>query len=340
MTKRPVFFMQDGAIDELLCIPFVQSMANCALAGVWVTPADCLGQPTVEASRRMLAFTKTRPGSIAVMVSNSSSERPFPWAYRQYSMMVNLLPPLNTPDVISGMNKYPATAYRTMGPAPLAPRQVDKLRDTMRRSTDAAGSGYVFLCTGPLTDLAWLLQVAPELANEISSIVWMGGSILNVPKPVGGNVDTGIAPGANPNAEWNAYWDPAAVEAVWATGIPFHLFPLNVTNKVFLTPEVLKEYLLPLAQKSETVNLAAQMYALVAFEGGYSFWDTVTAAYLGKPSLFTFARKRLHIVTDESSAKLGNITTATSGGYSISVAQTVKVDGFYKYFVKQLSSLG
>jgi len=340
MTQQPVFFMQDGAIDELLCIPFVQSMANCALAGVWVTPADCLGYPTVSASLRLLAFAKTPPTNTPVMLSNSSSQQPFPWAYRQYSMMVNLLPALNTPAINSGMQKYRFKTYQTMGYAPLPASQTAKLRDTMRRRTDAAGSGYTFLCTGPLTDLAWLLRVIPDLKEEITSVVWMGGSVLNVPDAVGGNIDTGIAPGANSNAEWNAYWDPAAVETVWASGIPFYLFPLNVTNKVFLTPEVLTQWLLPAAQTSTTVNLAAQMYAMVAFEGGYSFWDTVTAAYLGKPSLFTFAKQKLGIVTDESSADLGNITVVSTGGHTVHVAQKVDVNGFYKYLVLQLSSLG
>jgi len=35
-----------------------------------------------------------QPG-IPLFLSDSSSERPFPWEYRQYSMMVNLLPILN-----------------------------------------------------------------------------------------------------------------------------------------------------------------------------------------------------------------------------------------------------
>ena len=338
MTKQPVFFMQDGAIDELLCIPFVQSMPNCALRNVWVTPGDCLGYPTASASARMMAFAKTP--KTAVLLSNSSSQRPFPWAYRQYSMMVNLLPALNTPAIISGMKKYPCLPLQTMGFAPLDTRQAAKLRDTVRRHTDLAGGGYVFLCTGPLTDLAWLLHIIPDLKDEIASVVWMGGSVLNVPKPVGGNIDTGIAPGANPNAEWNAYWDPGAVKSVWASGIPFYLFPLNVTNSVFLTPDVLTQWLLPAAQKSATVSLAAQMYSMVAFEGGYSFWDTVTAAYLGKPKLFKFATKKLAIVTDESSPDLGNITLAKRGGYSVKVAEKVDVKGFYKYFVEQLCSVG
>jgi purine nucleosidase len=227
-----------------------------------------------------------------------------------------------------------------MGYVSFPDSEAARLRDAIRRETDVAGGGYIFLCTGPLTDLAWLLQAFPDLKDEIASIVWMGGSILTKGEQNGGNVDTGIAPGGNSNAEWNAYWDPAAVETVWSTGIPFHMFPLNVTNNVLLTPHVLKKRLLPHAQTSNTVNLAAQMYSMVAFQDGYSFWDTVTAAYLGKPDLFTFAIKSLGIVTDESSPDLGNITVAPFGGYSVNVAESVKVDAFYKYLIKQLSSLG
>jgi inosine-uridine nucleoside N-ribohydrolase len=70
---------------------------------------------------------------------------------------------------------------------------------------------------------------------------------------------------------------------------------------------------------------------MVAFEGGYSFWDTVTAAYLGNSDLFTFATQTLAIVTDESSPDLGNITVTSSGGYPIDVAQRVDVNCFYQY---------
>lgn len=160
----------------------------------------------------------------------------------------------------------------------------------------------------------------------------MGGSIN-----AGGNIDTGISPGANPNAEWNAYWDPVSTQAVFDSGIPIYMFPLDVTNQAYLTPDVLQQYFLP-NSTNPVMNLVAQMYALVAFQGGYSFWDTLTAAYIGNPGLFTFAEQGLAIGVDESAPDFGTIT-ANPQGYPVNVCQTVNVNGFYTYLVQQLMSL-
>jgi purine nucleosidase len=161
----------------------------------------------------------------------------------------------------------------------------------------------------------------------------MGGSIK-----AGGNIDTGIAIGANPNAEWNAYWDPYAVREVLASGLKIDMFPLDVTNQFFLTADVLKQYFLPQAPKSKMMDLASQMYALVAFQAGFSFWDTAAASYLGKPSLFTLASENIDINIDETdSNNFGCIIQ--NGKYPVNIASATSVPDFYDYLTGQLASI-
>jgi purine nucleosidase len=69
---------------------------------------------------------------------------------------------------------------------------------------------------------------------------------------------------------------------------------------------------------------------MVAFQAGYSFWDTVATAWLEKPKLFTSAKKSLGVIT--GGADQGTIAVA-AGGPVIDVADTVNVKEFYKYLM-------
>ena len=78
--------------------------------------------------------------------------------------------------------------------------------------------GVVLVATGPLTNVArWL-----ERGVAIERIVWMGGAIGE------GNV--------TPAAEFNAFVDPEAAAAVFASGIPVTMIGLDVTHKALFGP--------------------------------------------------------------------------------------------------------
>ncbi len=77
---------------------------------------------------------------------------------------------------------------------------------------------------GPLTNIALLLAVHPELAQRIGRIVWMGGALG------AGNV-TGAA-------EFNAYCDPEAAHRVLTqTDVPVTMVPLDLTLRCPAGPD-------------------------------------------------------------------------------------------------------
>ena len=81
--------------------------------------------------------------------------------------------------------------------------------------------GVVLVPTGPLTNVALLFERHPDLKKRLKRIVWMGGAIGE------GNV--------TPAAEFNAFVDPEAAAAVFASGIPITMIGLDVTHKALFT---------------------------------------------------------------------------------------------------------
>jgi inosine-uridine nucleoside N-ribohydrolase len=83
--------------------------------------------------------------------------------------------------------------------------------------------GVVLVPTGPLTNVAMLLDRHPDVLERLDRIVWMGGAIAE------GNV--------TPAAEFNAYVDPEAAAAVFGSGIPVTMIGLDVTHMALFTRE-------------------------------------------------------------------------------------------------------
>ena len=82
--------------------------------------------------------------------------------------------------------------------------------------------GVVLVPTGPLTNVALMLERHPGVRDRLERIVWMGGAIAE------GNV--------TPAAEFNAFVDPEAAAAVFESGIPVTMIGLDVTHKALFGP--------------------------------------------------------------------------------------------------------
>lgn len=310
----PVFILQDGAVDELMSVVLATRMADVDLLGIGIANADCLGEPTVRTTRKLLHWLGR--DDVPVGLSSSRGVNAFPWEYRPYSMMADLLPILN----------------RGTPPEPAEAGDAEALLIAAVQKCVADGTQLTVLALCPLTPLVHAWQRDPSITSGIAEIVWMGGALKPTPDPGDapyGNVDTGLAPGANPNAEWNAFWDPFAVEDVFTSGVPVTMFPLNVTNQVTMNRKFILG-LAPASVENPIYDLAGQLYAMVAFQAGYSFWDTVATAYLAEPGLFTTTQQPLVAVTrgaEQGTILVGDCTTL------VTVAETVQTSAFYAYLM-------
>ena len=99
--------------------------------------------------------------------------------------------------------------------------------DFIIRTLEASPRPVVLVPTGPLTNIAMLLRLAPQIRPKIERIVLMGGAVL----------DSNVTP----TAEFNIYVDPEAAAAVFASGLPITMLGLNVTNRALLSLEDIEQ---------------------------------------------------------------------------------------------------
>jgi purine nucleosidase len=301
--SRLVLMDMDGGVDDLMALALLLTIPDVEVIGVLVTPADCYLEPALSATRKLLALRQRT--EIPVAGSQVRGQNPFPALFRKDAFIVDLLPALNDRDW-----EEPPLASEE-GSAFL----IRRLQETPRPVT--------LLVTGPLTHLAEALAQEPGLAYAVEELLWMGGA-LDVP----GNVDPLLEPGHDRTAEWNAYWDPPAVQKVLHSSIPIRMFPLDVTEKVPVTPDLVRR--LARQRHYPLSDLAAQAYATVAWSG-YCMWDVLTTAWLARPELFTFEDMEIEVELEGRSQ--GRIRRRP-GGRRVQVATRVDVERFYAFVLE------
>lgn len=219
-------------------------------------------------------------------------------------------------------------------PEPVMPLQaqygVDFIVETIMGSAD----GEITLCAlGPLTNIALALIREPRIAPKVREIVLMGGGFFE-----GGNV--------TPAAEFNIYVDPEAAKAVFASGIPIVMHPLDVTHKA-LTSRVRVERFRAMNTKVGTAT--AQL--LDFFErfdeekygtDGGPLHDPNVIAYLLKPELYSGRLCNVEIET-ASELTLGMTVVdwwgATGRKPNALVLRDMDHEGFFDLLTERLATL-
>lgn len=304
MSKQLVLMDHDGGVDDYLATMLLMTMDRIELLGVVVTPADCYAEPAVSATRKILDLMES--SHIPVALSTVRGINPFPRLYRRDSFIVDHLPILNQNETIT------------------TPLLAQSGQDFMIQVLRDAPEPVTLMVTGPLTTVAVALDKAPEIEAKIQKIVWMGGA-LNV----GGNVEKSLEAGQDGSAEWNVYWDPISAARVWETQIEIIMCPLDLTNNVPVTSEVV--YKMGRQRHYPISDLAGQCYALVIPQD-YYFWDVLATAYLAHPEFYQLREWETEIITTGLSQ---GRTQVVSGGRKISAMDKVDKEAFYNYILQQ-----
>lgn len=141
---------------------------------------------------------------------------------------------------------------------------------------------------GPLTNIALAYLLKPSIAEQVQEIVLMGGNAF-----VPGN--------ASPSGEANIWNDPEAADVVFGMPCPITMVGLDVTEKVYMSPQVLDSI-------GTIPNVRAQHLAKIlpfyrAFHdsvhgsSGIHVHDSTAITYLLRPELFKTVQHPLRVET-------------------------------------------
>jgi purine nucleosidase len=207
---------------------------------------------------------------------------------------------------------------------------IDFVIETLRREP----AGTVTLCTlGPLTNIATAFARAPDIAGRAKELVMMGGGFFE-----GGNI--------TPAAEFNIYVDPDAAKAVFASGIPIVMMPLDVTHQLLTTKaRVAKIAALGTRPAQVLVEWLAffERFDIEKYgSDGGPLHDPSVIAYLLKPELFSGRDCNVEIETG-SELTVGMTVVdwwRVSGRQpNAKVMRHVDADGFFDLLAERVARL-
>jgi purine nucleosidase len=188
------------------------------------------------------------------------------------------------------------------------------------------------IALGPHTNLAMALRMAPDIADRIGKIVFMGGS-----------TDYG---NDSPAAEFNMMSDPHAAQIVLCSGVPTVMFGLNVTHRVIATPPRI-DVLRRIGSRSSSVfadllDRFARVYRERYGFAGPAMHDPCTIAWLLLPELFDTELMRVDV--DTSPGLSYGRTVHDRWGISdrpanCDVAVDVDADGFFDLITTLIARL-
>eukprot|EP00903_Cladosiphon_okamuranus_P005468 g5453.t1 len=308
-TSEHVYLDHDGGNDDFVALVYLlKHEPRFELLGVSVTAANSWEKAGTRASRKILRMfsekhvSPSARGPIPVAESTLTGVNAFPDGWRYDACKVNLLPQLNgfeteeqarrleegEDDPSNGMSGQMLLAQTLLG----SERPV------------------TVIATGPLTNLAWALDNHPEVSSKIDKVLIMGGAI-DVP----GNVFADDVDGHDGTAEWNIFWDPRAAKRVWDSNLKLVLTPLDATDEVPIT----KDMLLRLGRQNHCASstLVGNIWALAGahlletHSRPFFAWDLLTVAQLVHPELFTTSDVVCDVVVEGASQ--GRIVRAEAG---------------------------
>lgn len=177
---------------------------------------------------------------------------------------------------------------------------------------------------GPLTNIALLLRMYPEVKGNIAEIVLMGGSTGR------GNVTV--------MAEFNIYADPEAAKIVFSSGLPIVMAGIDVGQKALVYPED-SEILKDMNDTGNMIYHLFKKYRGGSFNKGLKMYDSCAVAYLLNPGLFETMDTFVDIELNGELTK--GATIVDLRGYlkqesNVKVCLDIDAEAFKKWFMENI----
>jgi inosine-uridine nucleoside N-ribohydrolase len=208
--------------------------------------------------------------------------------------------------------------------APERRHAVDLLADRLRERP------HTIAAVGPLTNIALLLAVHPELGGRIERLVIMGGAVGR------GNV--------TPAAEFNIWADPEAAKRVFSADLDLTMVGLDVTHRALLsaaTAEGLRDSGRAGAVVADLHAFYRRFHLQVYGHDSTPVHDALAVASLVRPELLRTAQLPVEVDTGYGPARGRTIVDELrrTGPGHVHVALDVDADGFIALLCERIARL-
>ncbi len=206
--STPLIIDTDPGIDDAFAIALAAASPEVDLRAVTTVYGNVPVTHTTRNALRLLALFGRDDVPVA-----SGSGRPLVHPQRQDAHHAHGV------DGLGGRAESLPRPRRAAGDRPAV--------EVLAEALDSAEQSVTVAAIGPLTNIALLLSVYPELSRHIKRLVVMGGALS------GGNITAA--------AEFNIWSDPEAARRVLVeSDVPTTLVPLDLTHRACVDPQWLE----------------------------------------------------------------------------------------------------
>ena len=209
--------------------------------------------------------------------------------------------------------RHPAALFnRTLKPAK------EPAHELMAKLAKAHDGKLVVVCLGPLTNVAKFIKEYPDDAKKVARFVIMGGSVA-----------VGYDGAAKPETEWNIKCDVPAAKAVFASGLPLTVIPLDATATVMVE------------QAARDKLFSARTMLTWQVQNLYELWDKETPV-LFDPVAMAAVFNEKHLTFKEMRLEVSDtgMTLAKGGKPNARVATAIEADEFVTWYVDRVRGFG
>lgn len=307
----------------LLCVPFVpklhaQEAAAAAAPQEKVIIDTDIGDDIDDAFALALAVSSPRLQVLGVTTAWGDTDLRARLATRFLVQTGHGDIPVAAGPRTHSTNTFTQARWAEAWPRPAAgyPSAIDFIRDQVRRYPGQ----ITLIAIAPFSNLGALIQKDPAAFHQLKRVVLMGGSIRR------GYGDLGYLPNHGPDAEYNVAMDVPASQALFTSGVPIDMMPLDSTQ--LKLDEVLRATLFSQDTRiTDALDALYQEWTYSTDNPTPTLFDAMAVASVIDPDLCP--TRPMHIVVD------GNgFTRVAAGVPNASVCLSSDSDRFFHFYMQ------
>ena len=154
--------------------------------------------------------------------------------------------------------------------------KIPSATDAILKTLNKSSGQVIYLCLGPLTNLADAIRLNPTVKEKISRVIFYGSS---------------------PNAvdpDWNYTRDSKSADLVFKSGLNIHSLHIAQEKKSLMFDQNLYDRIKTMQTRAARIVTTLHDTSVITDlleDGHFRVWDEMTIIYLNHPSLFKLAPK-------------------------------------------------